>query len=80
METRQQWGTRAGFIFAAIGSAVRLQEIYGVFLIQRTENGGGAFFLPYLFALLTTGISLLAFRVCSWSSSSWFGTTYIFPY
>ncbi|MEM5622927.1 hypothetical protein AAHB56_23200 [Bacillus thuringiensis] len=26
METRQQWGTRAGFIFAAVGSAVGLRK------------------------------------------------------
>ena len=28
METRQQWGTRAGFIFAAVGSAVGLGNIW----------------------------------------------------
>ncbi|MGX5553354.1 sodium-dependent transporter [Bacillus cereus] len=61
METRQQWGTRAGFIFAAVGSAVGLGNIWR-FPYTAYENGGGAFFLPYLFALLTTGISLLAFE------------------
>lgn len=59
METRQQWGTRAGFILAAVGSAVGLGNIWR-FPYTAYENGGGAFFLPYLFALLTTGISLLA--------------------
>lgn len=61
METRQQWGTRAEFIFAAVGSAVGLGNIWR-FPYTAYENGGGAFFLPYLFALLTTGISLLAFE------------------
>ncbi|CAM4039839.1 transporter [Bacillus manliponensis] len=61
METRQQWGTRAGFILAAVGSAVGLGNIWR-FPYTAYENGGGAFYLPYLFALLTTGISLLAFE------------------
>ena len=48
METRQQWGTRAGFIFAAIGSAVGL-GIYGVFLIQRMKTGEAhSFYRTYL--------------------------------
>ncbi len=43
METRQQWGTRAGFIFAAVGSAVGLGNIWR-FPYTAYENGGGAFF------------------------------------
>ncbi|MHC0038985.1 sodium-dependent transporter [Pseudoneobacillus sp. C159] len=58
MENRPQWGTRAGFILAAIGSAVGLGNIWR-FPAVAYENGGGAFFLPYLFALLTAGIPLL---------------------
>ncbi|WP_174728374.1 sodium-dependent transporter [Mesobacillus harenae] len=58
MENRPQWGTRAGFILAAIGSAVGLGNIWR-FPATAYENGGGAFFLPYLFALLTAGIPLL---------------------
>ncbi len=59
MESRQQWGTRAGFIMAAVGSAIGLGNIWR-FPYTAYDNGGGAFFLPYLFALLTTGISLLS--------------------
>src|SRR5690554_5466975 len=55
---REQWGTRAGFILAAMGSAVGLGNIWR-FPYVAYENGGGAFFLPYLFALLTAGIPLL---------------------
>ncbi|MGM9930499.1 sodium-dependent transporter [Pradoshia sp.] len=55
---RAQWGTRAGFIFAAVGSAIGLGNIWR-FPSVAYENGGGAFFLPYLFALLTAGIPLL---------------------
>ncbi|MCM3663339.1 sodium-dependent transporter [Mesobacillus subterraneus] len=58
MENRPQWGTRAGFILAAVGSAVGLGNIWR-FPGVAYENGGGAFFLPYLFALLTAGIPLL---------------------
>ena len=58
MENRPQWGTRAGFVLAAIGSAVGLGNIWR-FPGVAYENGGGAFFLPYLFALLTAGIPLL---------------------
>src|SRR5699024_7888384 len=58
MEERSQWGTRAGFIMAAIGSAVGLGNIWR-FPAVAYENGGGAFFIPYLFALLTAGIPIL---------------------
>lgn len=58
MEAREQWGTRAGFILAAVGSAVGLGNIWR-FPYVAYDNGGGAFFIPYLFALLTAGIPLL---------------------
>ncbi|HLQ82540.1 MAG TPA: sodium-dependent transporter [Pseudogracilibacillus sp.] len=58
MEARQQWGTRAGFVLAAVGSAVGLGNIWR-FPAVAYENGGGAFFIPYLFALLTAGIPIL---------------------
>src|SRR5699024_3169614 len=58
MEERSQWGTRAGFILAAIGSAVGLGNIWR-FPAEAYANGGGAFFIPYLIALLTAGIPIL---------------------
>ena len=58
MDNRPQWGSRSGFILAAIGSAVGLGNIWR-FPYVAYENGGGAFFLPYLFALLTAGIPIL---------------------
>ncbi|WP_217588655.1 sodium-dependent transporter [Lentibacillus saliphilus] len=58
METRSQWGTRAGFILAAMGSAIGLGNIWR-FPATAYENGGGAFFIPYLIALLTAGIPIL---------------------
>ena len=56
---REQWGTRLGFILAAVGSAIGLGNIWR-FPYVAWENGGGAFFVPYLFALVTAGIPLLA--------------------
>lgn len=58
MDNRPQWGTRTGFILAAAGSAVGLGNIWR-FPAVAYENGGGAFLIPYLFALLTAGIPLL---------------------
>ncbi|WP_049576093.1 sodium-dependent transporter [Streptomyces sp. SBT349] len=55
---REQWGSRAGFIMAAIGSAIGLGNIWR-FPAVTYENGGGAFMLPYLLALLTAGLPLL---------------------
>ncbi|NED94548.1 sodium-dependent transporter [Phytoactinopolyspora alkaliphila] len=55
---REQWATRAGFILAAVGSAIGLGNIWR-FPYVAYEHGGGAFLLPYLIALLTAGIPLL---------------------
>ncbi|AKG03996.1 sodium-dependent transporter [Salimicrobium jeotgali] len=58
MENRSQWGTRVGFLLAAMGSAIGLGNIWR-FPATAYESGGGAFIVPYLFALLTAGIPLL---------------------
>ncbi|MFC7375008.1 sodium-dependent transporter [Brachybacterium sp. GCM10030268] len=55
---RGAFAGRVAFIFAAIGSAVGLGNIWR-FPAVAYENGGGAFILPYLVALLTAGIPLL---------------------
>lgn len=57
-EKRGQWGSRMGFIIAAIGSAIGLGNIWR-FPYVAASNGGGAFLIPYLFALLTAGIPIL---------------------
>ena len=55
---RDQWGTKLGFILAAVGSAVGLGNIWRFpYLVY--ENGGGAFLVPYFFAIFTAGIPLL---------------------
>ena len=58
MTKREQWGSRVGFVLAAIGSAIGLGNIWR-FPYVAYENGGGAFFIPYLFAMLTAGIPFL---------------------
>ncbi|WP_104083682.1 sodium-dependent transporter [Cryobacterium sp. Y11] len=55
---REMWSGRKVFILAAIGSAVGLGNIWR-FPYVAYENGGGAFMIPYLIALLTAGIPLL---------------------
>ncbi|MDH2926012.1 sodium-dependent transporter [Lonepinella koalarum] len=56
--TRETFSGRRAFILAAIGSAVGLGNIWR-FPYTTYENGGGAFIIPYLIALLTAGIPLL---------------------
>lgn len=58
MAEREQWGTRLGFILAAVGSAIGLGNIWR-FPYMAYENGGGAFLIPYFFALLTAGIPII---------------------
>ena len=55
---REQWGTRYGFILATAGSMIGLGDIWR-FPYIAYDNGGGAFLIPYLVALLTAGIPLL---------------------
>ncbi|MDO5076431.1 sodium-dependent transporter [Corynebacterium sp.] len=55
---REVFSTRIAFLLAAIGSAVGLGNIWR-FPYVAYENGGGAFLVPYMVALLTAGIPLL---------------------
>ncbi|WP_340562032.1 sodium-dependent transporter [Streptomyces sp. GSL17-111] len=57
-QPRERWGSRTGFLLAAIGSAVGLGNIWR-FPAEAYRNGGGAFMLPYLIALVTAGLPLL---------------------
>ncbi len=52
------WATHSAFLLAAIGAAVGIGNLWRFPYIMG-ENGGGAFFIPYLVALFTFGIPLL---------------------
>jgi NSS family neurotransmitter:Na+ symporter len=55
---REQWKSQTGFLLAAVGSAIGLGNIWR-FSYMAYSHGGGAFLIPYVFALLTAGIPLL---------------------
>jgi NSS family neurotransmitter:Na+ symporter len=58
MAKRSVWGSKVGFLLAAIGSAVGLGNIWR-FGYMAFENGGGAFLVPYVVALIVAGIPLM---------------------
>lgn len=55
---REQWGSRLGFILAAVGSAVGLGNMWR-FPYLTAENGGAAFLVLYLALVLLIGIPLM---------------------
>ena len=55
---RMHWDSRTAFVFAAIGSAAGLGNLWR-FPYAAYTNGGGAFLIPYVVALLTAGLPLL---------------------
>ncbi|MFV0634453.1 sodium-dependent transporter [Demequina sp.] len=57
-DKREHWSGQTAFILAAVGSAVGLGNIWR-FPGEAYDNGGGAFMIPYLVALLTAGIPIL---------------------
>ncbi|WP_128476059.1 sodium-dependent transporter [Halorussus pelagicus] len=54
MAQRETWTSRIGFIFAAVGSAVGLGNIWS-FPFQTAANGGAAFLVVYLLAVVLIG-------------------------
>ena len=52
------WGSRFGFIMAAVGSSVGLGNFWR-FPYTAGENGGGAFILIYLLCVVLVGLPLL---------------------
>src|SRR3989338_7865222 len=55
---RDRWPSRTLFVYAAIGSAVGLGNIWRYPYLAE-KFGGGAFLIPYLIALFVAGIPLL---------------------
>lgn len=58
MKKREQWKSRFGFIWAAVGSAIGLGSIWR-FPYVVGENGGATFVLLYLICLLLVGFPVL---------------------
>ena len=58
MTSREQWGSRTGFILATIGSAVGLGNIWR-FAYVAGDNGGGVFLVVYLAFILLIGLPLV---------------------
>lgn len=57
-ENTPQWDSSLSFIFAMIGAAVGLGNIWR-FSYVLYSNGGGSFFIPYFIAILIMGIPFL---------------------
>ena len=57
-ENREQWGSKIGLILAMAGNAVGLGNFWRFPYVAAT-NGGGAFMIPYFFALIVIGIPVM---------------------
>lgn len=61
-KSREQWGSRLGFVLAAAGSAVGLGNIWRFSFVAGNE-GGAAFVLIYLAAIFLIGYPLLSTEI-----------------
>ncbi len=58
MRQQEQWSSTLGFLFAAIGAAIGLGNIWR-FSAVVGENGGGAYLIPYFIAAFAFGVPLM---------------------
>ncbi len=61
---RSHWKTHLGFLFAAIGSAVGLGNIWR-FPYITGQYGGGTFVIPYLISIILFGIPLMMLELAA---------------
>jgi NSS family neurotransmitter:Na+ symporter len=57
-----RWSSRFGFLLATVGAAVGLGNIWRFSAVVGT-NGGGAYLLPYLFAVFVLAVPLLVLEL-----------------
>jgi len=55
---REHWQSYYGFLFAVIGSAVGIGNIWRFPYLVGT-NGGGAFLVPYLLVMVSFGLAFM---------------------
>lgn len=61
-QARERWGSYAGFLFAAIGSAIGIGNIWR-FPYLVGSNGGGTFLLTYLLVVFTFGLAFMVLEL-----------------
>jgi NSS family neurotransmitter:Na+ symporter len=66
---RERWVTRWGLILAMAGNAIGLGNFLR-FPVQATQNGGGAFMIPYFIALFFLAVPLMW---CEWAMGRYGG-------
>ena len=58
MSDKNEWGSNLSFVLAMVGSAVGLGNIWRYPYVLYS-NGGGAFYIPYIVAILLMGVPFL---------------------
>lgn len=68
-DNRDKWGSKIGLILAMAGSAVGLGNFWR-YPYQAAANGGGAFMIPYIAALLLIGVPV---AIVEWTAGRYGG-------
>ena len=67
----KKWSRNIFFVLASIGASVGLGNLWR-FPYMAYENGGGAFFIPYILCLILVGVPLILFEIAigRWGNGS----------